>query len=74
MDDFFQKWRQMTSSIDVFPPESDWVLLLIKQCSEVCQLAGLHTVYSVDKIVVLPLNTTDSATDLDLDVGKILPI
>ncbi|XP_005110489.1 phosphatidylinositide phosphatase SAC2 [Aplysia californica] len=50
--------------------DSDCRLLLIKQRSPVCRLAGKHDVYKIDKIAVLPLNTTDSAADLELELCR----
>ncbi|GFN83413.1 phosphatidylinositide phosphatase sac2 [Plakobranchus ocellatus] len=50
-------------------PDSEWRLLLIKQRTPVCQLAGKHTIYRIDKMAVLPLNTTDACSELDLEVN-----
>ncbi|XP_059175454.1 phosphatidylinositide phosphatase SAC2-like [Physella acuta] len=49
-------------------PDSEWRLLVIKQRSLVCKLAGQFNIYKIDKIAVLPINTVDSAFDiLDLE-------
>ncbi|CAG5125736.1 unnamed protein product, partial [Candidula unifasciata] len=50
-------------------PDSEWRLLLIKQRSLACKLAGQH-IYKISKIAVLPLNSTDVASDLDLELCK----
>ncbi|BFY98337.1 hypothetical protein BsWGS_01378 [Bradybaena similaris] len=50
-------------------PDSEWRLLLIKQRSLACELAG-QRIYKISKIAVLPLNSTDVASDLDLELCK----
>ncbi|KAK3770039.1 hypothetical protein RRG08_043199 [Elysia crispata] len=49
-------------------PDSEWRLLLIKHRTPVWQLAGKHTIYRIDKIVVIPLSATEAFSELDLEV------